>query len=328
MVGDADDGCVVRLGHGASFSPLLSVLVACGRALGLSLQLPASDCDRQAADWLAGEGTGAATTPAEAVPGSGPVTVGSVAFPDGGYYLLGDAGPRADAVRMLVDAGPLGYLSIAAHGHADALALTLTVHGRDILVDPGTYLYHGAPEWRRHFRGTRAHNTLTVDGLDQSEWAGSFMWLRHARARCLHFDATAARDEFSAEHDGYRRLDDPVTHRRDIVREGRVFTITDGLECSGSHAVEQWWHFSEDCEVAVEGTTLVAVNAGVNVRFALDQGFTAVEVYRGSESPPAGWVSRAYGARVPATSVCCRARIDGARKFVTRIECPAHPGTP
>lgn len=317
MVGDGDDGCVVRFGHGPSFSPLRSVLVACGRTLGVAPQLRASDVDQQAARWLHG---GAASEPATAPDAAG--AQGGLAFPDGGYYLLGDAGPRADAVRMLVDAGPLGYLSIAAHGHADALAVTLSVHGRDVLVDPGTFVYHGAPEWRRHFRGTRAHNTITVDGRDQSEWAGSFMWLRHARAHCLRFEASPGRDEFSGEHDGYRRLDDPVTHRRDVVRDGRCFTVTDRLECAGAHEVEQWWHFSEDCRVVREGSTLVVENAGVTVRFALDAGLRDVVLHRGSESPRAGWVSRAYGSRVPATSVCCRARIDGPRSFVTRIECP------
>ena len=82
-----------------------------------------------------------------------------------------------DEVIAVMDAGPLGYLSIAAHGHADCLAFTLAVAGRAILIDPGTYCYHSEPEWRDYFRGTAAHNTVRVDGCDQSEIGGAFMWL-------------------------------------------------------------------------------------------------------------------------------------------------------
>ena len=54
------------------------------------------------------------------------------------------------------------------HGHADALSITLSVGGKETLVDPGTYRYNGEPEFRKYFKGTRAHNTVTIDGLDQA----------------------------------------------------------------------------------------------------------------------------------------------------------------
>ena len=41
------------------------------------------------------------------------------------------------------DAGPHGYLSIAAHAHADALSIEVRHDGVDVLADPGTYCYHG-----------------------------------------------------------------------------------------------------------------------------------------------------------------------------------------
>ena len=106
-------------------------------------------------------------------------------FSESGYYLMGSAFDTPDEVRLLVDAGPLGYLSIAAHGHADALSFVLNVGDREILVDPGTYAYHTDPAWRRYFRSTRAHNTVGVDEQDQSVQAGNFMWTDHAQ-RALH----------------------------------------------------------------------------------------------------------------------------------------------
>jgi len=101
-------------------------------------------------------------------------------------------------VRLVADVGPLGYLSIAAHGHADALAFTLAVSGKEILIDPGTYAYHTQKKWRDYFRGTSAHNTVRVDGMDQSVIGGNFMWVHHARSVCESWESDACRDRLVA----------------------------------------------------------------------------------------------------------------------------------
>src|SRR5207245_173758 len=99
-----------------------------------------------------------------------------LAFPAGGYYVLGSDLDQPAEVRVIADCGPLGYLSIAAHGHADALSFTLSIAGDEVLIDPGTYAYHTHSGWRAHFRGTAAHNTVRIDGVDQSVPAGNFLW--------------------------------------------------------------------------------------------------------------------------------------------------------
>ena len=71
---------------------------------------------------------------------------------------------RPREIRVVADAGPLGYRSIAAHGHADALSFSLSAAGLEFLIDPGTYAYHTQERWRNYFRGTSAHNTVRLDG--------------------------------------------------------------------------------------------------------------------------------------------------------------------
>src|SRR5260370_14416662 len=88
----------------------------------------------------------------------------SVAFPDGGLYVLSDSQPYAQA--MVVDAGPQG-VGRSGHGHEDALSLRLTMDGRRWLVDSGSGVYISKdPADRNRFRGTGAHNTMRVDGVD------------------------------------------------------------------------------------------------------------------------------------------------------------------
>lgn len=155
---------------------------------------------------------------------------------DAGLIVL-----RNGPVAVLFDAAPHGYLSIAAHAHADALSFTLTVNGRPIFVDSGTYDYFRSPEDRRYFRSTRAHNTVVVDGLDQSVQAGPFLWSQQAKSRLESWDGTTA----IASHDGYARIG--VLHRRRLTLRGNVLEITDTLEGTGEHEAKVLFHLAPEC---------------------------------------------------------------------------------
>jgi hypothetical protein len=68
-----------------------------------------------------------------------------------------------------MDIGSLGYVPIAAHGRADALAVTLSAAGRELVFDPGTASYYGKSPWRGMDRGTRAH---PMEARTRPEWVG------------------------------------------------------------------------------------------------------------------------------------------------------------
>jgi uncharacterized heparinase superfamily protein len=241
-------------------------------------------------------------------------------FPDGGYYILGSDFETDKEVRLIVDAGPLGFRSIAAHGHADALSFTLSIAGREFLTDPGTYAYHTKQKWRNYFRGTSAHNTVRVDGVDQSVIAGNFMWSRKAEARCEVWRPADDYDYFCGSHNGYSRLDDPVTHRREIRLDkiAHIISVTDTLACNGEHEIEQFWHFSEDCRIKLQGAEIVVENG--DVRLLIETPDDAiVEAFKSQENPPLGWVSRRFDIKVPATTVVVRSRIHGTIPLPTKF---------
>jgi hypothetical protein len=217
-------------------------------------------------------------------------------------------------VKAIVDAGPLGYLSIAAHGHADALSFTLSICGHEVLVDPGTYAYHREGRWREYFRGTTAHNTLRVDAAEQSVSGGNFLWKSHARARCERFESDAARDLFEGVHDGYLRLPDPVLHRRRIVFDKRAMRIEiwDSLECASPHAVELHWHLAERCSAVVSGHAVEVACADMRLRLECPRELAAPEVVSGREDPPLGWISRHLDEKSPSPTIACHGRIGHA----------------
>jgi hypothetical protein len=243
------------------------------------------------------------------------------AFPRGGYYVLTDGQDRVDAMMAVFDAGPLGLPPLYAHGHADALSFWLSYGGQEFLIDPGTFCYYGQDLWRDYFRSTAAHNTMRIDGQDQSIPSGRFQWSQVARSQVHHTQETDKWIEVEALHDGYRRLTDPVVHCRclRLFKRSKDLLITDRLICVDSHDVEIYFHFHENCHVRQIGSnSFTAEIENKKLRIRLDDQLTC-EVVRGSERPILGWVSRIYGVKTPSPTIVGRVRINGSQRFVTEI---------
>ena len=220
-------------------------------------------------------------------------------FVDGGYFV-----PTGDVQHGVIDCGPLGYLSIAAHGHADCLSLAVSHRGSWVLVDPGTYCYHRDAVWRDHFRSTPAHNTVSVDALSQSIMLGPFMWGRKARARQLAWASTPRFDYFEGAHDGFASRDG-VRHRRSVFFGKRGYwLVVDHLEGRGQHRIDATFQLAEGYSRRRRNELVFVADDGRAVEFRtwLPGGVTA-DVVEGAETPPRGWVSSGFGRKAPAPAV-------------------------
>jgi hypothetical protein len=190
------------------------------------------------------------------------------------------------------------------------------VGGKPVLVDPGTFSYSTQP-WRRYFRSTAAHNTVVVDDQDQSQYGGSFLWLEHANAVVETFRASGDEQTLTAHHDGYRRLSDPVRHRRTWRYTAGIasLAVTDELACSGAHSIAIYWHFAPECAVVVEGNSVVASRDGVRVAIGCRDGSQAplqAEIVRArEEDSPLGWFSKAFDVKEPAPTAVIAGKIQG-----------------
>jgi hypothetical protein len=231
-------------------------------------------------------------------------------FPDAGLTILRTAPGAPEELWCRCDAGPHGFLSIAAHAHADACSIELRHDGVEILADPGTYSYFGAPSWRRYFRSTVGHNTLEVDGQDQSVSGGPFLWMRHARARVV--DVAVDDDgtqHWSAVHTGYTRLSPPVRHLRTVTLNAaaRSFSIIDLITSTGVHTLRLVFHLGPlvVAELCSDHATLTWESHSGNVETAILVLPASMEwhVHRGEVSPPLGWYAPKFGRKQPATTV-------------------------
>jgi hypothetical protein len=321
MFGDADDAHAARLDPRDSFDRYRSMLATGALIFDRGeLKAKAGALDDKTR-WLLGADADRGFNSLPVPSGGLPIRR---AFDEGGYYILGTEFEQPGEIRLVADAGALGYREIAAHGHADALSFTLSVGGEELLLDPGTFAYHTENEWRSYFRGTSAHNTLRIDGLDQSEPGGNFMWLRKARAGCIAWATSADEDIFEGWHDGYAGLADPVIHRRRITldKRGRTILLTDMLDMKGEHEVELFLHCAEDSVIApiAGGVCVTRGGRAVLIRWPEHpQGKAEVRV--GATAPIAGWVSRRFDRKVASPTLVWTARLTGPQILRTEVAC-------
>jgi hypothetical protein len=243
-------------------------------------------------------------------------------FPGAGMTLL-RAGEGRDEIYVRCDAGPHGYLSIAAHGHADALSVEARHGGVDILADPGTYCYHGEPEWRSYFRGTLGHNTLSVDGSDQARIGGPFLWLDRPGAALCEQVLDGPMLSWSAHHDGYRRLADGVTHYRTVLlnRARRTLEIEDWIDAGAAHQVALAFHLGPAVDATLDAASVTLNWLDHSARMRLP-GSLAWRAHRGETDPPLGWYSPGFGQRVPAWTLIGRGLLPPATRLRTVLHFP------
>ncbi len=294
QIGDSDDGVVVRFEPQDPTDPYRDVCCAIRAVTGQGCsgaKLP------QKAFWYAlmagSEDEGSAQAAEDhAAPGG-------LLFSDGGYAVL-----KGNGAHVIFDAGPLGYPSIAAHGHADANSLLLALNGRWWLVDPGTYCYHTQPDWRDYFRSTAAHNTVEINGHDQSQIGGAFLWLQHSRQHLEGLEMTASFSRMSVAGSVTGYADRSVRHQRRVtlVTEQRQLRVEDEIHADAVTAVRVFFHFHPDVTLQTGDAPhqFRARMQGVEEMLEI-HGDPALQwrIHRGEEQPHLGWYSESLGSRQP-----------------------------
>lgn len=214
----------------------------------------------------------------------------SATFPAAGLHVLRGAG-----AVVTVSAGSQGQRGVGGHSHNDKLSFELHLHGRPLIVDPGTGTYTREPALRQALRSTAAHNTLQVDGAEQSPLPEErlFALPEAARARVLAFHTGPSRDWLTACHEGYR----PVTLERTLVldRCARALAGVDRLQGPGLHTVvgrlhlphEQAWLAPPPPEVRARALSVPEA----------PQALEPLAVALGPREAPVAWVLAAQGLR-------------------------------
>jgi uncharacterized heparinase superfamily protein len=159
------------------------------------------------------------------------------ALASSGYYVIRDG-----TSALVIDCGPLGPDYQPGHGHCDTLSYELVLNGERVVVDTGAFDYE-PNEQRRYARGTAAHNTVQIDGAEQSEIWDVFRVARRAKPLAASLALLGPHEAaFTGAHDGYGRAPTRTIHHRTVRYARGEWYVEDRLEGSGSHLIESRVH--------------------------------------------------------------------------------------
>lgn len=214
----------------------------------------------------------------------------SQAFPDTGIYIL-----RHDDLYLHFNASGCGLNGRGSHGHNDALSIEVSAGETAFIVDPGSYVYTADLRERHLFRSTAYHSTVQIDNVEQNTTDDKtpFVIGDEAHPRVLKWETTDTFDYLVAEHDGYQRLAQRVTHRRSIRfdKQNRFWLIDDEFTGSGKHRLGTRFHFNAALEVSAYNETAAVARDPNNGSRLLIQPLEPGEVPRFEKQ----FTSRDYG---------------------------------
>lgn len=298
LIGDTDGGQVLPLvPHNADDH---TYLLAQGAAVFEDSQLkPAQLKTPPELLWILGT-AGAqnyeqlATSPAE---------VSSEGFADAGAYIL-----RHDDLYLFFNANGPHKNRPVSHRHNDALSIEVSACGRAFIVDPSTYVYTADLHERHLFRSTAYHSTVQIDDVEQNtiNEDAPFAIGAEARVKVLDWESTTEQDRIVAEHYGYERLADPVTHRRKVTfkKAERWWLVADEIIGKGEHEIAARFHFDSGLEInhfennsvmagdTMSGARLLVCSLDLDQPAALEAQFT----------------SKHYGAKAASVSACWKTK--------------------
>jgi uncharacterized heparinase superfamily protein len=212
----------------------------------------------------------------------------SRAFPLGGFFVM-----RGGNSHVVVRCGDVGQNGNGGHSHNDALSFELW-HDVPVIMDSGTYLYTSDPAARNTFRSTASHNTVSVDRAEINPIVEHdlFKLDQFARPRLELFEDGSDHIRLVASHDGFRRLEPPVVHRRvfSLERAHGDLEILDELVGQGEQKAESFLHLAPGTSVNQSGDHEFVLSRGEYATTLAYWGASSVDVTE-------GWVSDRFGVR-------------------------------
>ena len=221
--------------------------------------------------------------------------LGSKSFEDSGFYII-----RHDDLHMILDCVSPDPNAFQGHKHNSALNFELFAYDKSFIVDPGSYVYTADKYMRNLFRSTKYHNVVEVDGEEQNYYNKNeiFNMGDDAEVHVSEFKITDQYDYIDAEHHGYKRIDNPIIHQREVFfdKNDGFWVIKDSLKGEGKHSFDLNFHFAPmELEFYKKEDHIAKTNVnGANmIIIPLETDMLSSEIVE-------GWVSYEYGKKIEA----------------------------
>lgn len=240
------------------------------------------------------------------------VTSKLVSLSESGYFIFQSSDGQN---KCIFDCGKLGPDYQPGHGHCDTLSFVWSHQGQRVIIDSGVDDYYRPDEWRAYYRSTRAHNTIEIDGREQSEIWGNFRVGRRAHPLNVQINNSDTLPFVQGSHDGYYVLSEKVLHRRTIgFLKEQILIIFDEIVGKQEHEIESYLHFHPDFKF--KDDSLIAIGQNFNVLIFPFGNFQHIKKYQGQQNPLQGWHSPEFGTHFP----------NWVLSFGGRLQLPANIG--
>ena len=221
-------------------------------------------------------------------------------LPDGvQLYDLIDSGyvsAKTSEYSLIADLSAVGPDYIPGHGHADTLSFEFALKGQRIFVNSGISEY-GLSDERLRQRGTAAHNTVIVNGLDSSVvWSG-FRVAQRARINHRVIEQVKNKVGFSASHNGFKQQGINCIHQRSWSLNSKEIRIIDKLKGEFNTAIASL-HLHPDVVVETIDDDKVVLSA---VGFMIVLRFSGASILLEDTS----WHPE-FGVSLPSKKLCCK----------------------
>jgi hypothetical protein len=210
--------------------------------------------------------------------------------------------------RLIVDAKPMGPAHLPAHGHSSLFSYELSLAGKRVIVDSGVEEYEAGP-WRDFWRSTRAHNTLAVDGAEQTETWASFRAGRRVTLDEYAFTENDGGFVFVGRHSGFATQKTRTPHRRIIagLNEG-IWLVYDQIIGNGNHRIDSYLHFHPQGWCRTSGNLVEfgrdETRGCIYPMKSAPETPVVISIVKGSTDPIQGWYAEEFGKREPNQVLC------------------------
>lgn len=191
-----------------------------------------------------------------------------------------------------------GFHSLT-HKHADDLSFLLSIGETDFFIDSGKYNYQERTPYRRYFRSTMAHNTITVNNQSYpivKELVG--------KSRLTEYIEKSDFIYVQAEHELYENT--KVKRSIFYIKNSETILIYDEIRSSIEQEYSQIFNIGEHVDVIPLGRKRCLFESKLNGKMIELRQVNPVERFKhyyGSEDPISGWISTIFNEKKPVNQI-------------------------
>ena len=168
--------------------------------------------------------------------------------------------------------------------------------GQRVIVDSGVDDYYRPDKWREYYRSTKAHNTIEIDGIEQSEIWGNFRVGRRAHPLQVQYSENDL-IYMKGAHNGYYHLSDKVVHRRTVTfLDNHILIVFDEITGSKNRSVKSHLHFHPDFNMGeMDNFKIISKGNNFDVIVLPFGNVQNIIKLRGQDNPIQGWYAPEFG---------------------------------